>query len=83
MVLPEIRKIVREELQETNTKVDDLRTLVDDRFKAVDDRFKAVDERLKAVEERLGWLTEKYDLAKDFAVLQAKVTDLEGKLGQR
>lgn len=66
IILPEIRKIVREELEATNRNIDDLRIVVDE-------RFKAVNERLDAIKER-------YDVTRDVAILQAKVKEMEGKV---
>ncbi|MEM3386906.1 MAG: hypothetical protein QXN08_04455 [Nitrososphaerales archaeon] len=51
-LLPEIRSLVRTELA-------DLRTYVDDRFKAFDEKLKAFDEKLKAFDEKLKAFNEK------------------------
>jgi len=37
-------------------------------------------ERFNAVNERLEALRERYDVAKDISILQAKVRELEGRL---
>ena len=45
IILPEIRKTIKEELEATNGKIDDLRVIVDERFKAVNERLDAIKER--------------------------------------
>ena len=83
LILPEIRQIVQEESRRTNDRIDDVRESVDDLRKAIDDLRALMNDRFKVVESELGLIKEKYDLAKDIGLLQAKVRDLESKLSQR
>jgi hypothetical protein len=67
-VLPEIRKIVREELG-------DLRVIVDERFKAVNMHLNAIDERitgLRDVVETLKLMPRLVELERKIATLEAK-----------
>lgn len=84
---PEIRTVIREEVK-------DLRTYVDDRFKAFDEKFKAFDEELKALDERvvslrnemnarLGNLEGKVDVLQRAAVLEAEVRVLKQRLNSK
>jgi len=81
IVLPEIRKIVREELDTTNKRIEDLRSLTNERFNAVEDRFKALNERLDAVNAKVDGLEKRLDVTQRIAVLEAEVRELRSKLG--
>ena len=70
LVLPEIQKIIKGE-------VTDLRTAMDERFKAIDERFNAIDERFKGMDDRLKGVDARLN------TLSNQITDLRTIMAER
>lgn len=80
MILPEIRKIVKEEIQ---SEVSIVNTKMESEFKVVHSEIRRLDEKVegfgKGLDDRIDGLEKRLDVVQRLAVVEAKLKEYEQK----